>query len=116
MHGVRVAIRRLRSTLRTAAPLFEPSGLVRLDDELRWFAGVLGEVRDREVLRARFATALAELPDELVLGPVAARIEEELSAQQHHHRENVAAEMTSDRYRRAAVDPHDLERGSPARR
>lgn len=100
VHGVRVAIRRLRSTLRTAAPLFEPSGLVRLDDELRWFAGVLGEVRDREVLRARFATALAELPDELVLGPVAARIEEELSAQQHHHRENVAAEMTSDRYRR----------------
>ncbi|AFR50656.1 hypothetical protein KTR9_4047 [Gordonia sp. KTR9] len=98
VHGVRVAIRRLRSTLRTAAPLFEPDGLAGLDDELRWFAGVLGEVRDREVLRARFASAVAALPDELVLGPVAARIEEELSAQQHHHRQSVTDEMRSDRY------------------
>ena len=100
VHAVRVAIRRLRSTLRTAAPLFAPDGLADLDDELRWFAGVLGEVRDREVLRARFASAVADLPDELVLGPVAARIDEELSAQQHHHRQTVTDEMRSDRYRR----------------
>ncbi|MFE0749948.1 CHAD domain-containing protein [Gordonia sp. NPDC058843] len=110
VHAVRVAIRRLRSTLRTGAHFFDPQGLrtegsktvgrQALDDELRWFAGVLGEVRDREVLRARFAAAIAELPDELVLGPVAARIEEELSAQQHHHRQTVVDEMTSDRYRR----------------
>ncbi|MCG7632867.1 CHAD domain-containing protein [Gordonia McavH-238-E] len=99
VHGVRVAIRRLRSTLRTAAPLFVPDGLSDLDTELQWFAGVLGEVRDREVLRARFASAVADLPDELVLGPVAARIEEELSAQQHHHRQTVTDEMRSDRYR-----------------
>ncbi|WP_238418759.1 CHAD domain-containing protein [Gordonia sp. 'Campus'] len=100
VHAVRVAIRRLRSTLRTCGRLLEPKGLPELDGELRWFAGELGEVRDREVLRARFASAVAELPDELVLGPVAARIDEELSAQQHRHRRAVTEVMTSDRYRR----------------
>jgi CHAD domain-containing protein len=35
-----------------------------------------------------------------VLGPVAARIDEELSAQQHRHRRAVTEVMTSDRYRR----------------
>ncbi|ATD72271.1 MULTISPECIES: CHAD domain-containing protein [Gordonia] len=99
VHPVRVAIRRLRSTLRTCAALFDAPGLSTFDDELRWLAGILGEVRDLEVLRARFAAAVADLPDELVLGPVAARIEEELSARQRRHRQGVTETMTSDRYR-----------------
>jgi CHAD domain-containing protein len=82
VHDTRVAMRRIRSTLRTFAPLFGPETARRLDDELRWIAAVLGGVRDLEVLRARFTDAVHGLPGELVLGPVAGRIEEDLLARQ----------------------------------
>ena len=45
-------------------------------------AGLLGEVRDREVLRELLAGAVRDLPPELVLGPVAERIEHRLSVEQ----------------------------------
>ncbi|GAC69938.1 CYTH and CHAD domain-containing protein [Gordonia soli] len=99
IHPTRVAIRRLRSTLRTAHRLFDETAVAGLDDELRWFAGILGEVRDRQVLRARFADAIDTLPGELVLGPVAACIDETLAAEQAEHRAVVADTLTSERYR-----------------
>jgi CHAD domain-containing protein len=50
VHQMRVATRRLRSDLRTFGSLLGelPDGLI---DELRWIAGLLGEVRDPDVLR-----------------------------------------------------------------
>jgi CHAD domain-containing protein len=84
VHPTRVAVRRLRSTLRTFAPLIElpPDEARRADEELRWFAGLLGVVRERQVQRARFSGALAELPPEHVLGPVAVRIDGTLLGEQ----------------------------------
>ncbi|MDN3357047.1 CHAD domain-containing protein [Actinomadura sp. DC4] len=61
VHKMRVAVRRTRSILRTAARLLEPEPAGRLEAELKWLAGELGEVRDLEVLRERFAGRLAEL-------------------------------------------------------
>lgn len=56
VHDLRVAIRRLRSAVRVFEPLVEdPDAAARLDDELRWLAGLLGDVRDRQVQRKRFA-------------------------------------------------------------
>ena len=99
VHPTRVATRRLRSTLRVFAALFDPAASEALDDELAWYAGLLGAVRDRQVQRIRFADAIAALPPELVLGPVAAHIEQRLLSEQLHHGQQLMDALTSDRYR-----------------
>ncbi|OWY81558.1 CYTH and CHAD domain-containing protein [Rhodococcus sp. BUPNP1] len=99
VHPTRVAIRRFRSTLRVFKNLFEPTATATLEAELSWYAGVLGEVRDRQVQRVRFAHAVAALPSELVMGPVAARIEEDLLAEQLHHLAEVRTTLNGERYR-----------------
>lgn len=98
IHATRVAIRRLRSTLRVFADAFDPAVATGLDEELSWYAGILGHVRDHEVQRARFAQAVADLPDEWVLGPVAADIETTLAAEQRTYRADVDTVLTGDRY------------------
>lgn len=50
VHQARVALRRLRSALAAFAPVVGDDTLDRLKDELRWLAGVLGAVRDLDVL------------------------------------------------------------------
>jgi len=97
VHKTRVAIRRLRSTLRVYGDLFDPEPVQRLDTELRWLASLLGEVRDREVLQARFEAQLAELPPELVLGPVAADLDAELSGERRQHLERLMEELRAPR-------------------
>lgn len=98
IHDTRVAIRRLRSTLRVFGKLLEGPITTHVDDELKWFAGLLGEVRDCQVQRHRFQAALAELPDELVLGPVANRINTDLQSDQLQARKVVADALDSARY------------------
>ena len=98
IHDTRVAIRRLRSTLRVFKKLLDPSAVGHLDEELKWFAGLLGEVRDCQVQRRRFDKALAEWPPELVLGPVANRINSELLSVQLQARKRVTEAMDSPRY------------------
>ncbi|MFC7730777.1 CYTH and CHAD domain-containing protein [Actinomadura keratinilytica] len=61
VHKMRVAVRRIRSTLRSYRPLLVREHVDPLRSELRWLAGVLGEVRDLEVLRMRFTARLDEL-------------------------------------------------------
>ncbi|WP_329253812.1 CYTH and CHAD domain-containing protein [Actinoallomurus sp. NBC_01490] len=61
VHRMRVAVRRIRSVLRTHRSIVDPARVRALDAELRWLAGVLGEVRDLEVQNARFHRRLAEL-------------------------------------------------------
>ena len=98
VHKFRVAIRRLRSTLKVYAPLFDPDASAALDAELVWFAGLLGEVRDRDILRQRLTAQLAELPAEVVLGSVAAQIETTLLVERSHHQARVRDAMNSERY------------------
>jgi CHAD domain-containing protein len=97
IHDTRVAIRRLRSTLRVFGKLLDRS-VGHIDDELKWFAGLLGEVRDCQVQRRRFREALAQLPPELVLGPVANRINTDLKSDQLRARTVAAEAMNSQRY------------------
>jgi CHAD domain-containing protein len=97
IHDTRVAIRRLRSTLRVFGKLLNRS-VGHVDGELKWYAGLLGEVRDCQVQRSRFREALAQLPPELVLGPVANRINTDLQSDQLQARKVVAEEMGSQRY------------------
>lgn len=63
VHKMRTSIRRIRSILRTHRKLLDRTRVEPLDEGLKWLADALGEVRDLEVLRARFKEQLAELPD-----------------------------------------------------
>lgn len=104
IHATRVAARRLRSTLRTYDDLIDVARAGGLGDELVWFAGLLGEVRDLEVLEARLLADLAELPPELVVGAVAAQIETELTTRRKAAWDAVLAALDEDRYRRLLAD------------
>jgi CHAD domain-containing protein len=77
VHSARVAIRRFRSALRVFATLLPVEPPADLDERLSGLSAVFGRARDAEVQRGRLEAALRELPAELVLGPVAARILED---------------------------------------
>jgi CHAD domain-containing protein len=63
VHQARVATRRLRSDLRTFKPLLVTGWAAPLRDELRWLGGLLGEVRDRDVLLDMVRSPAESLPD-----------------------------------------------------
>jgi inorganic triphosphatase YgiF len=50
VHKTRVAARRLRSTLRVFGDVFAAAPAEELNNELSWYADLLGEVRDRDIL------------------------------------------------------------------
>jgi len=100
VHAVRVAVRRLRSTIRVFAEFFEPSEAAHLEEGLVWWAGLLGEVRDMDILAQRQAALLDELPGELILGPVASTIQVELAAQRKQAADAMTEALDSERYRK----------------
>jgi CHAD domain-containing protein len=63
VHQARVATRRLRSDLRTFRSFLDPEWNRSLRDELGWLGRLLGEVRDTEVLLARFRARAAGLSE-----------------------------------------------------
>lgn len=62
VHQMRVAARRLRSTLRTFQGCFEPSWAASLREDLAWIASELGNIRDTEVLQQRLVLHAQALP------------------------------------------------------
>lgn len=99
IHSTRVAARRLRSTLRTYPEVVDVARAGALTEELVWIAGLLGDVRDHEVLEDRLLEELAELSPDLIVGPVAAQIQTELSARRKVGWDAVVDALDSDRYR-----------------
>ncbi len=65
VHQMRVATRRLRSDLRTYGHLVDAPWAADLREELRWLGGVLGDVRDHDVLLHRLHVHASDLEDEL---------------------------------------------------
>ncbi|MGI8667539.1 MAG: CHAD domain-containing protein [Jatrophihabitans sp.] len=104
VHQTRVATRRLRAMLRTYGALFDADAVVRLEAELAWYAGLLGPVRDAEVMRSRLARAVAELPADLVVGPVAERIDQALRAELGQAGGRLHLCLREDRYRALAAN------------
>jgi CHAD domain-containing protein len=98
VHQMRVATRRLRSLLAAYRPLYDRSVTEPVRAELKWLGGVLGAARDAEVLRDRLRTAAAEEPDDLLLGPVAARLDTEFGKTYREAHEQVVAALDSPRY------------------
>jgi CHAD domain-containing protein len=99
VHTTRVAVRRLRSTLRTFADLFDIPPAAHLEDELIWWAGRLGEVRDIDILGVRLDNAVAQLPPDLVLGPVQSHLQTEIATRRKVAFEQLIASMDTERYR-----------------
>ena len=61
VHKLRVATRRLRSDLHSFSPLLEVSLIDPVRAELSWLGGMVGAVRDTDVLTLRLTSRLAAL-------------------------------------------------------
>jgi CHAD domain-containing protein len=101
VHKTRVAIRRLRSTLRNFRAVFalDDDTAATVDDNLRWLAGLLSPVRDGDILARRLTAELAKLPAEQVLGPVLIEVEEELAGERATAIKAWRAAWRDDRYK-----------------
>jgi CHAD domain-containing protein len=98
VHQMRVAIRRLRSALRSFEALLDKEWAGALLDELQWLGGVLGAARDIEVLRDRLLAAAAELPPQAKPDAVAAKLAEICGKQYRQAFDEVAVALASERY------------------
>jgi CHAD domain-containing protein len=98
IHKTRVALRRLRSTIRVFGAFFDEEAAQRLEPELAWYAGLLGEIRDLDIMEKRLQDDLAALPPEQVLGPVSAFIQETLAIRRGAARRRLEEGMASPRY------------------
>jgi CHAD domain-containing protein len=76
VHQVRVACRRLRSTLAAFRPVLDRTQTDPLRAELAQVGSALSPTRDAEVALAHLRELVAAQPVELVLGPVAARLQQ----------------------------------------
>jgi CHAD domain-containing protein len=113
VHATRVAARRLRSTIRVFPDLFDASEAGHLEEELVWWAGLLGRVRDLDILAQRQAALLAELPPELTLGPVASTIETELAVQRKQAADAMVQALDSERFRKLIGLMHHWRSDAP---
>ncbi|MEV0618388.1 CYTH and CHAD domain-containing protein [Nonomuraea sp. NPDC050404] len=95
VHKMRVAVRRTRSLLRTHGRLLDKDRAAALDTELKWLADRLGEVRDLEVLAARFDRRLTDHP----VGPGRdAGWLDQLAGREREARKSLRRAMTTPRY------------------
>ena len=118
VHQMRVATRRLRGTLRSFGMVIPRSETRDLAAELTWLGGLLGEARDGEVLPAHLLASLEQVPVELLIGPVQARVQGHFAPRRAAAREQVIEAFGSERYARllASLDrlAHDPPPGPQA--
>jgi CHAD domain-containing protein len=96
VHQARVAARRLRSDLRTFRSAVEAEVAQPLRAELRWLGGVLGEVRDADVLLEHLRGAVERLPTDD--GPAADALLARLGAERDRATRRARRVLDSGRY------------------
>jgi CHAD domain-containing protein len=96
LHQMRVATRRMRAILRAARPLLDREWVRELRAELGWLGGVLGQVRDLDVLVEHLRADAGALggDDEAAFLALVAKLEAERAAD----REALLAAMGEPRY------------------
>ncbi len=99
VHQVRVTCRRLRSVLAAFRPVLDAGQAEPVRAELQWIGAQLAGSRDAEVAVAHLRDTVGAQPPEFVLGPIAARL------QQEDLRDEVAGENAA---RRALSRPRYL--------
>jgi CHAD domain-containing protein len=95
VHQMRVGARRLRSDLRTFAPLIDESWAADLVEDLRWIGGGLGDVRDLDVQIGHFSAVSGDLSREV------RPLFDHLREQRERARAVALEELRSARYRDA---------------
>ena len=100
VHDMRVATRRLRSTLATYRPLLDREQTDPIREELKWLGEALGRPRDAEVLHQRMLDLVAAQPDEPDLGRVGSRLGSELDARHRLALVDLQKVLDGDRYLR----------------
>lgn len=113
VHQLRVAGRRLRSILAAFRPVLDRTATDPLREELAWFGGELAQARDDEVALAHLRDLVARQPPELVLGPVAARLQQAQLRSTRAGRDRALATLSSDRYLRLLDAMHGLLEAPP---
>ncbi|MFB6850547.1 CHAD domain-containing protein [Streptomyces sp. NPDC056373] len=98
VHSMRVATRRLRSTFKSFGEILDRAVTGPVADELKWLAGELGRDRDREVLTERLTSAVGDVPEDLVRGPVARRLHSWSNAEHGSARGRLLGVLDSHRY------------------
>lgn len=104
VHKMRVATRRLRSTLGSFRALFDEDRARDLDGRLKELAASLGVARDAEVQLERLLADLEALPPELVLGPVRQQLEQRLGGERLRGQEAVLETLRGAEYVRLVDD------------
>jgi CHAD domain-containing protein len=79
--------------------VFDAAPAEELNNELSWYADVLGQVRDRDILSSRLTKQIAELPPEQVRGPVEAEITKTLAAERQEALGQLSKAMRTKRYK-----------------
>jgi CHAD domain-containing protein len=97
VHKMRVAVRRIRSVLKSYRRVLRREATDPLQPELKWLADVLGEVRDLEVLRERFNGRVQSLPATLTR-PAEPSWLAALAVQEEEAYARVNAELIGSRY------------------
>jgi CHAD domain-containing protein len=98
VHQMRVTTRRLRSTFQSFGQILRADDTSHLAGELRWLGHVLGDARDNEVLPEHIDAELKQVPVELVMGPVQARLREHFAPLAAQSRKDALAALDSERY------------------
>jgi CHAD domain-containing protein len=98
IHRMRIAARRMRSALRTFGPVLDKEAVAPVVEDLRWLGQVLSPARDAQVLRELLLARVAEQPSELVLGPVATTIDDDLRAAEERGRDETLRALSDERY------------------
>ena len=98
VHDMRVAVRRLRHALASYRPFLDGNVAAPLRDELGWLAALLGGPRDAEVLHEVLRSLVADESQDLVRGPVLARIDRDVREQYDSARADLIAGLASPRY------------------
>jgi CHAD domain-containing protein len=98
VHQMRIASRRLRSTLRSFGAVVSRPQTDYLAAELRWLSGVLGEARDAEVQAERLDNQVRQTGAGELIGPVQARVQTHGDKAMATSMKAVSAALKSARY------------------
>jgi CHAD domain-containing protein len=98
VHKMRVATRRLRSTLRSFGNVTSISASEHVAGELKWLGTVLGDERDAEVQAQRLQAHVQATETDALLGPVQARIQAHVAKAAATSYPAVMAALNSERY------------------
>ncbi len=98
VHGMRIAVRRLRTTLRAFGRYLDRTTTEALDGELRLLGRILGEARDSEVLGSRLGSQARLLTGPERPGPMRRRIRTWCADQYRLAHRHAVVELDTPRY------------------